>query len=181
MIQRLTGGATRPMVSVLTATIPERWQLLNDNVRSVRTQTFPDWEHLILEDTDKTSSAMTTNTLAEAAMADWLFILNDDDVMLPRCLSAHLAASADADIVYSPPLVEGEDPHQFWGSPPNIPCTALIRTELWRSIGGYNERLLATEDRDFYTRAIERRHARFARVDQHLWIYRFHGANKSRA
>lgn len=149
--------------------------------RSVEDQTFKRWEHLILRDTDYEGCAATVNALAKEARGEWLFIVADDDLLHPDCLQKHLDASVGADIVYGPPVVEGEDDAQFCGSPPNIPAVALIRTALWVKLGGYDQRLTATEDRDFYERAMRRgTFAKFARIADTTWTYRFHGSNKSR-
>jgi GT2 family glycosyltransferase len=148
---------------------------------AVRAQTFIHWEHLVLTDVEHEGCAAMCNRLAREAKGRWLFLIADDDLMLPDCLEKHLALTDDADIVYGPPEVDGEDPQQFRGSPPNIPSTALISTDLWRRLGGYDERLPAVEDRDFYERAMRRDiFARFRRVEDFTWIYRFHGNNKSR-
>lgn len=145
-------------------------------------QTYPlsDYEHLILEDKDREGCAKTVNHLAANARGDWLFLLADDDLMLPGCLMAHVQASRGADIVYAHPIVWGEDGAQFHGSPPHISSTALIKTSLWRRLGGYDEGFARTEDRDFYERAMAS-DAKFSWVgNQPCWMYRFHGGNKSR-
>lgn len=177
-VQRSSGSVAKPLVSVITPTIPERRGLLQECVASVRAQLFPDWEHLILCDDEHSGCATTVNDLARAAAGDWLFILADDDMLLPGCLREHLRVGGD--IVYSPPLVWGEDAAQFHGSPPAIPSASLIRMSLWRSLGGYNTDLARAEDREFYERA-DREQAVFTRVDHPCWVYRFHGANKSRS
>lgn len=121
------------------------------------------------------------NTLVERAHGKWIFMLCDDDLMLPGCLEAHLAVSEEADIVYAPPLVWGEDGAQFCTlPPPSIPSASLIRTSLWRQLKGYDETALRTEDRFFYQAALLAG-ARFVRTaDRPTWVYRFHGGNKSR-
>jgi GT2 family glycosyltransferase len=148
---------------------------------SVEAQTFLRYEHLVLLDRGRAGCSATFNALASAARGEWLFILADDDLMLPGCLERHLDASADADIVYAPPLVWGEDSAQFRMGPPGIPAVVLIRKEWWRKLGGYDERLGQQEDRNLFIRA-EQRQARFVRVpDYPTWVYRFHGGNKSRS
>ncbi len=172
-------------VSVLTPTIPERRGFLKECRASVRGQTFRSFEHLVEVDKKRKGCSYTLNRLAERAHGEWLFILADDDLMLPGCLDSHMAAAADdVDIVYAPPLVWGEAAEQFFMGPPNIPATALIRAGLWRDVGGYDERLGCTEDRNFFGRAasgLKCSPARFVRCDASpTWVYRFHGQNKSR-
>jgi glycosyltransferase involved in cell wall biosynthesis len=164
-------------VSVITPTVTERALLLRECKASVRSQTFPEWEHLILEDTERHGCSVTVNELVRAAAGEYLFLLADDDMLLPGCLEHHLRERAD--VVYSPPLVWGEDSAQFHGGPPNIPSSSLIKASTWRALGGYDERRQGTEDMDFYQRALERQ-ASFVRIEYPCWIYRFHGANKSR-
>lgn len=168
-----------PVVSVLTPTIRERAGMLGECVRSVRAQTDDRWEHLTLLDDAQAGCSVTMNKLARRARGAWLLPLADDDLLLPGALRALLAGGADADIVYAPPLVTGnEDRWWFYQAPPVIPSFALISATLWRDLGGYNEALSREEDRDFWTRALDAG-ATFVRVDEPVWVYRQHAGNKS--
>lgn len=167
------------VISVLTPTIPGRERFLHECRLSVLAQTYSEREHLVLLDSERQGCSRTLNTLARAARGEWLFLVADDDLLLPRCLEAHLRVSATSDIVYCPPLVWGEDHHQFWGGPPMIPSTCLIRRQLWQRLGGYDESARSTEDRFLYERAMKEG-ARFTRIEEPTWVYRFHGGNKSR-
>lgn len=154
--------------------------MLTEAWESVRAQEGVEFEHLIHMDDRYEGCAATMNLLADRVLGEWLLPLADDDLLLPGCLKAHLDASGGADIVYSPPVVEGgEDPSQFHGEPPRIPSLALIRTSLWRAIGGYTMTLDQCEDYDFYQRATSHG-AVFRRIPEQTWVYRFHGQNKSR-
>lgn len=113
--------------------------------------------------------------------------LDDDDVLDPECVEVLLAASADADIVYSWCRVEGRD--DFWivnklfhaeslFVQNFIPCTALIRSSLFRMLGGYRNQPL--EDWDLWQRAYLHG-ARFVCVPEQLWSYRFFGQNTFQA
>lgn len=135
------------------------------------------WEHLILVDRDYEGCAATMNRLAEEAAGSWIVPFADDDLLLPWFLKCHGDRAEDGDIVYSPPVVDGEDPAQFRQQPPNLPAVAMIRAETWHKLGGYEG--AEQEDRRFYERA-QVANVQFARVDRCCWIYRFHGANKSR-
>lgn len=169
------------MISVITATIPGRERFLEENERSVDAQTFRDFEHLVTLDDDREGCSVMCNRMVEKARGEWLFLLADDDLALPRCLDLHLAASDGADIVYGPPLVWGlHDPWWFFQAPPVIPATALIRKSLWLELGGYDETATREEDRGLWIRAVEAG-ARFVRVEgEPTWVYRLgHGGNKS--
>jgi glycosyltransferase involved in cell wall biosynthesis len=166
-------------VSVLTPTVAERADLLRECEASVAAQTYTDYEHRILMDGDHEGCAVTMNKLAAEAQGDWLLPLADDDLLLPGCLHSLLAQAGEGDIIYSPPLVTGnEDRWWFFQSPPVIPSFALIRASLWRDLGGYDETRFREEDRDLWTRALAV-DAKFVRVDEPVWVYRQHEGQKS--
>lgn len=179
---RLTSGShQKPLVSVITATIPGREAMLAECEASIQAQTFKDWEHLVLLDAEREGCSTMCNRMVAAAQGEWLFLLADDDLALPGCLATHLEHAADADIVYAPPLVWGQkNPWWFYMAPPAIPATALIRRDLWLELGGYMEGAVREEDRKLWTAALEH-DARFVRADTApTWVYRLgHGGNKS--
>lgn len=166
-------------VSVLTPSVPERGEMLKECEQSVDAQTFRGWEHLVMVDSEYQGCARTVNRLAADAVSPWLFLIADDDLLLPNCLAAHLRESAGNDIVYSPPVVQGEPEEPFHGDPPGIPSTALIRRSLWDELGGYDVEKAQCEDYDFFERALIAG-AKFGRLEEQTWVYRFHGKNKSR-
>jgi glycosyltransferase involved in cell wall biosynthesis len=171
------------VVSILTPSIPERAHLLAECKLSVLAQTVVCWEHLVEVDERREGCARVVNRLAERATGDWLLIVADDDLLLPGCLETllnHAAANPTADIIYAPPLVWGiPNPWWFFQEPPAIPSFALMRADVWRSLGGYDENLLREEDRDLWTKALAAG-AVFSRADSKpTWTYRFHGGNKS--
>lgn len=146
---------------------------------SVTAQTCDDWEHLVAMDDGRDGCAITMNHLARRAEGEWLLPLADDDLLLPGALELLLDYANGADVVYAPPLVSGnEDRWWFFQSPPAIPSFALIRADLWRELGGYDETRIREEDRDLWTRALEHG-ARFVRVDEPCWVYRQHDGQKS--
>lgn len=169
-----------PLVSVLTPSIPERAGMLAECCASVRASTVDVWEHLVLVDERRNGCAVTMNKLAADARGEWLLPLADDDLILPNCIAELLARSDDADVVYPPPLVWGQPQEWFTQAPPVIPSFALIRAELWRDLGGYDEARVREEDRDLWIKALAAG-ARFVRADSApTWIYRLaHGGNKS--
>jgi glycosyltransferase involved in cell wall biosynthesis len=174
-MRKSSGSVLKPLVSILTPTIPERVNFLAECRASVQAQTFRRWEHIIILDTEREGCSATTNRAAASAAGEWLLALAVDDLLLPGCLRALVDNSAEADVVYSPPLVWGEAPDQFHAAPPGIPATALIKREWWRA--GYEH--FEQEDRHHFERMMNDG-ARFVRVDQPAWVYRFHGGNKSR-
>ncbi len=174
-----SGSRQKPLVSVLTPTLPERSRWLRECEVSVAAQTWPNVEHRIIEDTNREGMAVTMNRLAAEANGKWLLPLCDDDLLLPGALTALLSHEYEADVIYSPPLVSGnEDRWWFFQTPPVIPLTALIRYDLFESLGGYDETLWHEEDRDLWVRALAA-DAVFKRVEEPCWVYRQHSAQKS--
>ncbi len=124
------------------------------------------------------------NKAAARATGDWVLPLADDDLLLPGCLARLLAATSDEDgeydVVYPRPLVWGEEAEAFWREPPDIPSLALIRADLWRSLGGYDETLGEREDNEMW-RKVPSAGGRMVCYDAApTWVYVFHGGNKSR-
>lgn len=155
--------------------------MLHECRASVKAQEGVTFEHLILVDEKFHGCSRTVNQLAAQARGEWLFLLADDDYLLPGCLAAHVEASDGADIVYSPPVVEGEPEQPFHGDPPGIPATSLICGDLWRALGGYDESLVQVEDFNLYERALAVG-AVFKRLEAKTWVYRLGHplGNKSR-
>lgn len=157
--------------------------MLEEAVASVQTQTHTAWELITLVDDLYEGQSTTINRIAAACSGDWVFPFDDDDLLFRGCLKELVAGSDGADVVFAPPDVEGEDPQQFRGQPPMIPTPALIRRDLWNALGGYNRQRFEQEDRDLFERLMAAG-AKFRRVDEVLWLYRFHpgvaGGNKSR-
>lgn len=172
----------KPLVSVITATILGREKLLEQCRLSVAYQTMADQvEHLVMLDEHREGCSVMCNRMVAEAHGEWLLLLADDDMMLPGCVEAHLAASEDADIVYGPPLVWGlKESWWFFQAPPAIPATALIRRSVWNELGGYDETAVREEDRGLWVRCVETG-KRFVRINEPTWMYRFHGDNKSMA
>lgn len=177
-------------IAVLTPSIPERGALLAEAVASVAAQTRPPDVHLIHVDHERIGGAASLNRLlvgAVSASCDWIALLADDDLLLPRHLEVLEAAGAEADIVYPYCRVEGRP-----GFEPNspfdperlqrqnyIPGTVLMRTDLACELKGWRSNAPnGWEDWDAWKRALAAG-ARFVCVPEVTWVYRFHGSNDS--
>lgn len=161
------------MISILTPTIPEREQMVVECKRSVASQTYQAYEHLTGYDADYEGCSVTINRLAERAVGQWLLPLADDDLLLPGCLQTLIAHVDEGDIIYSRPLVWGNDSPHFFAEPPKIPSFALIPRMLWQELGGYDEDARREEDRKLWIKALDVG-AKFVLVeDGPTWVYRF--------
>jgi hypothetical protein len=165
-------------------TIPEREELFAEALATVKAQTHP-CEYKVGVDTHHNGPAHTVNALAATVETEWLFRLDDDDLLDPdhvEVLSRWLAS--DADIVYTWCRVEGgENENQFQIAPNNvrgggwadllevnwIPCSAAVRTDFWHELGGLRD--VPEEDWDFWKRAYDEG-ATFSCVPAVTWTYR---------
>jgi len=167
-------------ITVITASLPERADLLRDAIASVRAQTHLPADHLIGIDYQRIGGARVRNALVAATTTPWVQILDDDDLLMPEHLAA-LAAKADAtgaDIVYSYCSVEGDDTFNLYNRPYDretlrnlsiVSHNALVRTELLLDLGGWLEE--PGYDWKLWNRAADAG-AKFACLEERTWHYR---------
>jgi len=165
-------------VTVITATMPGRGKLLAEAMASVVAQTLEPSEHLVAVDYIRRGGARPKNLLAAAVTSDWLATLDDDDLLYPGHLEALMAASGDAEVVYSGCDVLGPDPWQHYNQPFDpvalrslsiVSHNALIRTELVLDVGGWDE--VKGYDWRFWHKCLDAG-AKFVQVPERTWKYR---------
>lgn len=172
-------------VTVLIPTIPGREAELARAVASV-----PAGVPVVIElDEKRTGAAATRNRGLERVATEWVAFLDDDDELYPHHLKACLrrAHFAKADVVYPGYDTVGEDPVNCFGIPFNptmlrrinfIPVTALARTELVRSVGGFVEHPDINgdpcEDWGLWLRLLDAG-ATFAHLPMKTWLWRVGG------
>lgn len=169
-------------LTVITPTITDRARLLTEAAASIAGQSLPPAAWLVGWDTERVGPIPVVNRLAQQVDTEWLFRLDDDDLLYPGhfdTLYPHL--SRDADVVYSWCRVEGLwDERRFQRVfsettlryENTIPSAACIRTSLWRKLGGYQRASYTPfEDYDFWLRALDSG-AKFVCVPQVTWVYR---------
>lgn len=163
-------------------TIPERKELFDQAFASVKAQTAP-VDYKIGEDRDHNGPIETVNALASTVETEWLFRLDDDDLLDADHFEVlYKWLDDDVDIVYTYCRVEGDThPEDFFQKNYDyanlqyanwIPCSAAIRTELWHDLDGLRvPDWTEHEDWDFWLRAYEY-DARFRCVPAVTWTYR---------
>jgi glycosyltransferase involved in cell wall biosynthesis len=169
-------------IAVITPSLPERAQLLEECKASVINQTRPADLHLVSVDKNRVGLVtMRNNMVASLPLEyDWLAFLDDDDIFLPRHLEilAAVAEETQADIIYPDCDVEGFvknfQPRRFDHSAllqdNYIPVTVLMRRSLFDNLGGFRHTGFV-EDWDLWKRAAEQK-AKFVFAPATTWVYR---------
>lgn len=170
-------------VTIITAALPARLEVLADAMASVRAQTVP-CAHYVGVDAGS-GVADVRNRLMRSAETEFVGFLDDDDVLDAHHVETLLAASADADVVIpycrfdGPPL-----PSQYCNRPYDrkalrrhgiFPITVLARRAVVLAAGGF-----ATEGWDDWAmwNAMADAGARFVTVPTVTWTYRTAGADR---
>jgi hypothetical protein len=148
-------------IAVLTPALPSRGDMLVEAIASVRAQTLAPTAHLVGIDHARIGIGRMLNQLADAAEAEWLARLDDDDLLDPNHLEALASVAGEADIVYSwcriaprnsgpvepayPSVIgsSGWVPNQTFDADRlrasnYIPATTLLRKSLWHELGGWH-------------------------------------------
>lgn len=209
-----------PLISIcIPAYKADRY--LAETLESVGKQTYPHWELIVVEDgsRDRTEEIVTAfaatvnqsvrflrhkenrglpatrNTGIEAALGNWIALLDSDDLWKPGHLESlvrHVYRTPDATLVHagsilfqsetgkfletrapSPEMV-GNFPHSlFVGQYIIQPASVLVRRELWEKVGGFDPAFRYVEDRDMWLRCA-RAGARFVYSGEETCLYRKH-------
>jgi len=186
-------------ITVVIPTVPPRAKLLARAVRSVEKQQGLDGAPVLLVeiDTGREGPAVVRNRGVKQVQTPWVAFCDDDDELLPHHLSTLAAAAAEtgADLVWPWfEVVGGTDPFpqhrgRQWDpeDPHQIPVTVLLRTGLFREVGGFRQPETgrtdrygnrAGEDFDLWCRLSEAG-ARFHHVDEITWRWHHWGGNSS--
>lgn len=189
-------------ITVLTATLGRRPEMLAEAVASVRAQTLPPLEHLVVDDGSYSVPAVPGTTVLqvshrglggarnaglEAAQGEAVALLDDDDLWHPH----HLASCwtemqrTGADVVYADCEEVGRrdgwsftvrdfDPELLERE--NYLCVpaTVVRTSALRAVGGFSEGPL--EDWETWKR-MARAGCRFVHLPEVTVTYRFHTDN----
>lgn len=133
---------------MITPTLAERSELLDDCYASVEAQTVPVREHLVEVDTWGDGPSVLRNRMVGRATGDWVLPVDDDDTLDPdyiHVVTPHLTDKVD--VVYTWCRVEGLPdwtPNRLFNDAlllkgNFIPVTACIRKTLLVELGGWPE------------------------------------------
>jgi len=138
-------------VTICTATIPVRSELLQRCIRSVENQTLQPKKHLIQVDEKREGHAAMLDAMIAQAKTKYVAILDDDDELLPKHIEAiyKCIEETDADLVYPwfkySNLPDGGHLEMFayqpWsnGNVHQIPITWIAKREALLEVGGFTK------------------------------------------
>jgi len=137
-------------ITVVIPTIAEHADLLPRAVASAQRQTLAPKAIELQLDRDREGAAATRNRALERVTTEWVAFLDADDEFRPNHLRAcaRNAALTGADLVYPWFDCDAEDKIGMFGVPFDpvllrkrnyIPVTVLVRTELVRKVGGFQD------------------------------------------
>lgn len=187
-----------PLVSIITPSF-NRADLIGETFASIQRQTYPHWEHLVIDDgsTDDTravaqqhaqederirlmqrdrapkGACTCRNIGVERAEGVYVLFLDTDDLLAPYCLEqrvAHMQQHPDQDFAVFPMLLfhhAPSDASQLWNVDTPTPdllrvlhmdpvCQGtgtLWKTDAFRAIGAWDERLAIWQDIELHLRA----------------------------
>jgi glycosyltransferase involved in cell wall biosynthesis len=211
-----------PLISIcIPAYQADRY--LATTLASVGDQTYPHWEVIVVEDgsNDRTGEIVTNfaatvsqsvrffrheenrglpatrNTGIEAALGNWVALLDSDDLWKPEHLESlvqQINRDPAADLVHagsilfqsetdqiletrapSPEMIANFPHSLFVGHYIIQPASVLLRRELWKKAGGFDPAFRYVEDRDMWLRCA-RVGARFVYTGEETCLYRKHVA-----
>jgi glycosyltransferase involved in cell wall biosynthesis len=196
-------------------------RFLGETLQSIRAQTFSDWELIVVEDGSRDATerlvqefaaggsqpvrflrheenrglTVTRNTGITAARAEWIAILDSDDLWTPDHVAACMdrASTGDVDLVHGGSILFESDtgveverraptaadlaefPRSLFESRYAIqPSSVLLAKSLWARVGGFNPDFQHVEDREMWLRCA-RAGGRFAYTGRQTCRYRKHG------
>lgn len=138
-------------VTICTATISTRTELLKRAIESVKNQTLQPFEHLIILDSNKEGHCIILDKMINQAKTKYVAILDDDDELLPNHIELlyKKIVKTNADLVYPhfkySNLPDGGHLERFKGKPwdnnhpHQVPITWIAKREAILEVGGFSE------------------------------------------
>ena len=138
-------------VTVCTATIPHRSDMLKRAVESVKNQTLQPMHHIVKLDKDKVGGAAVMDQIVAEVKTTYIMPLDDDDEFLPNHIELLYTkiTETNADLVYPHfrYALRGDGGHlerfrgQEWNNndPHQVPLTWICRTDVFLECGGFSK------------------------------------------
>jgi len=138
-------------VTVCTATIPSRSELLERAIASVKNQTLQPKDHIIKLDDQKLGQAAVLDSIVKQAQTKYVMMLDDDDEFLPNHIELlyQKIQEEEADLIYPHfrYATRGDGGHleHFFGvdwnneEPHQVPITWICRKDTFLEVGGFSK------------------------------------------
>ena len=131
-------------ITIVTATIPEREDMLKDCIRSVKDQNMKSHEHIVLVDHNHKGCFHTFNRLTEMVETEFVQYLSDDNILYSNHIETVAPYTEENDIIYTHCDVEGRNiswNYPFSGNNLrkfNFINEPLIRVSCLREVGKFD-------------------------------------------
>lgn len=144
-------AGSRADVTICTATIPKRADLLLRAIASVKNQTLKPQTHIIKTDLKKIGGAAMLDEIVSEVKTTYIAILDDDDEFLENHIEVlyNKILEEQADLVYPhfKYAVRGDGGHlerfrgQPWdnNNPHQVPITWICRKDTFLEVGGFSK------------------------------------------
>jgi glycosyltransferase involved in cell wall biosynthesis len=167
-------------ITVITPTISTREKYVAEAIACVAGQDLLPAAHLVGVDLHRRGPSHTRNTLAAAAKTEWLFFLDDDDLLDANHFSTIADATNNSDVIYTWCRMENRAdwcPNAHFSAEKLrlgnfIPVTAAVRRSWFEQVGGFDTNV-RDEDWELWI-ALLHRGAVFTCIPEVTWTYRFH-------
>lgn len=164
-------------VSAIIPTLGKRPEMLQEAVLSIKKQTLPVEEIIIMNDNDETygNQARKINKAVQMSIGNFYFFMGDDDMLLPNFterMFEEFSKPHNYDIVTSRFKVFGEEEGEH--SPSGFPlCSTIVKREMYDKTKGYDANIPIGIDADFYFQCFEQ-NARWIIIPDVLYKSRVH-------
>lgn len=174
-----------PLVSVIVPHLPERKEMLEECLASIKAQTYPHIEIIVEEDNGDGKPSVVKNRAIKKAKGEWHYFLDDDDKFWSQHSLLNLMEHQnDGDLIFSDTLLAFPDKevlmeHRFGGldnlkKHNELPGVYLLKAEYSQKIL-FNENMATAEDYERSIRLVEAGAKPYHVNLPHYW-YRQHGS-----
>jgi cellulose synthase/poly-beta-1,6-N-acetylglucosamine synthase-like glycosyltransferase len=180
-------------ITVVIPVHPERVRngMLERALSSVRSQTLPADEIIVVEDHEGQGAARTRHQGLMEVTSEWVAFLDSDDEFLPRHLERLMACAqeTEADFVYSWYKIKGASdpmPNRFgkaWNpdKPALTTITVMVKTQLAQRVGFHPDpnRVKNSGEDMMFVRGCNSLGAKIVHLPERTWVWHHHGGNTS--
>lgn len=168
-------------ISAIIPTLGNRPDMLQDAIQSIKDQTVPVLEVIVVNDNDKTygNQARKINKGVLQSKGDAYFFMGDDDILMPDFVEKMInkfeeceQKNQPVDIVTSRFEVFGEESGVHTANAFPL-CSTVVKRSMYDKTKGYDESIPIGIDADFYFQCFEN-NAQWVKMEDVLYLSRVH-------